>query len=222
MTLDEALVDALRDDYRKADLSAADRVMLDYVDQLTRDATRIGPDDIQALRGQGFDDRTILQISALGSWFNYINRMADALGVGKDEMHEHAGMELHDSTVAVIEHLGADVVLRFSPGYVHRSAGRPGIDPGSGWVQDVEMRIVGAMIDDRPAELPCEIASGQVIVGSEVYRNLVPLLLDVSGAVEVSLTTIFGERLTIRGRGIAVDAVGSPAFVEEFPGVAEA
>lgn len=83
MTLDEALVAALRDDYRKADLSPADRAMLDYVDQLTRDATRIAPEDLQQLRDVGFDDRTILQISALASWFNYINRMADALGVGR-------------------------------------------------------------------------------------------------------------------------------------------
>lgn len=83
MSLDEALVDAIRDDYRKADLSAADRAMLDYADQLTRDATRIGPDDLERLRTHGFDDRTILQITALASWFNYINRMADALGAGK-------------------------------------------------------------------------------------------------------------------------------------------
>ena len=83
MTLDEALVAALRDDYRKADLDPADRAMLDYVVQLTNDATRIAADDIQALRDVGFDDRTILQISSLASWFNYINRMADALGVGR-------------------------------------------------------------------------------------------------------------------------------------------
>jgi uncharacterized peroxidase-related enzyme len=83
VTLDEALVDAIRDDYRKADLSAGDRAMLDYVDRMTRDATRIGAEDIEALRTHGFDDRTILQITALAAWFNYINRMADALGVGR-------------------------------------------------------------------------------------------------------------------------------------------
>jgi uncharacterized peroxidase-related enzyme len=83
VTLDEELVAALRDDYRKAELSPADRAMLDYVVQLTRDATRIGERDVEALRDAGFDDRTILQISALASWFNYINRMADALGVGR-------------------------------------------------------------------------------------------------------------------------------------------
>jgi uncharacterized peroxidase-related enzyme len=84
VSLDEELVAALRDDYRKADLSTEDRAMLDYVAQLTRDATRIAPEHVERLREVGFDDRTILQITALAAWFNYINRVADALGVGRD------------------------------------------------------------------------------------------------------------------------------------------
>ena len=58
--------------------------MLDYVAQLTRDATRITPDHHARLRDAGFDDRAILQITLIASWFNYINRVADALGVGRD------------------------------------------------------------------------------------------------------------------------------------------
>jgi alkylhydroperoxidase family enzyme len=58
--------------------------MLDYVAQLTRDATRVTPDDHARLRDAGFDDRAILQITLIASWFNYINRVADALGVGRD------------------------------------------------------------------------------------------------------------------------------------------
>lgn len=57
--------------------------MLEYVDTLTRDATQIGPDDHARLREAGFDDRGILQITLIASWFNYINRVADALGVGR-------------------------------------------------------------------------------------------------------------------------------------------
>ena len=34
--------------------------MLDYVVQVTTDATRIGPEDHQRLRAAGFDDRAIL------------------------------------------------------------------------------------------------------------------------------------------------------------------
>jgi alkylhydroperoxidase family enzyme len=58
--------------------------MLDYVVQLTRDATRLGPGDHERLRAAGFDDTGILQITLIASWFNYINRVADALGVGRD------------------------------------------------------------------------------------------------------------------------------------------
>ena len=59
--------------------------MLDYVVQLTRDATRISPEHHDRLRAAGFDDRAILQITLIAAWFNYINRVADALGVGKPD-----------------------------------------------------------------------------------------------------------------------------------------
>jgi uncharacterized peroxidase-related enzyme len=84
VTLDDELVEALRSDYRTAPIPERDRVMLDYVAQLTRDATRIGPDDHARLRAAGFDDRARLQITLIASWFNYINRVADALGVGRE------------------------------------------------------------------------------------------------------------------------------------------
>jgi uncharacterized peroxidase-related enzyme len=78
------LVSALEDDYRKAPISEQEKVMLDYVVQVTRDATRISPADHERLRSVGFDDQGILQITLIASWFNYINRVADALGVGKE------------------------------------------------------------------------------------------------------------------------------------------
>lgn len=83
MTLDEDLVRALQEDYENAPLAPADRAMLDYVGTLTTNATRIGPADHERLHSHGFDDRAILQITLIASWFNYINRVADALGVGR-------------------------------------------------------------------------------------------------------------------------------------------
>ena len=58
--------------------------MLDYVVKLTKDAVQCSPADLQELRAAGFDDRGILQITLIASWFNYINRVADALGVGRE------------------------------------------------------------------------------------------------------------------------------------------
>ena len=83
MTLDEALVDAIRKDYRTAPIDEKDRVMLDFVVQLTRDPTKIRREDHAKLKAAGFDDKGILQITLIAAWFNYINRVADALGVGR-------------------------------------------------------------------------------------------------------------------------------------------
>ena len=84
MSLDDELVQALQEDYEHAPISAADRAMLDYAGQVTVDATGVGRDHHARLREHGFDDRAILQITLIASWFNYINRVADALGVGRD------------------------------------------------------------------------------------------------------------------------------------------
>jgi len=84
VTLDEKLVEALQKDYTTAPITPQERVMLDYVVKLTKDATSIWKDDHQKLRAAGFEDRGILQITLIASWFNYINRVADALGVGRE------------------------------------------------------------------------------------------------------------------------------------------
>ena len=79
------MVRALEEDYKTAPITEQDRVMLDYVVQVTKDATRISPADHERLRAVGFDDKGILQITLIASWFNYINRVADALGVGRPD-----------------------------------------------------------------------------------------------------------------------------------------
>ncbi|MSR82921.1 MAG: peroxidase [Candidatus Latescibacteria bacterium] len=58
--------------------------MLDYAVALSKDATRITPQDHARLHAVGFDDQAILQITLIAAWFNSINRVADALGVGRE------------------------------------------------------------------------------------------------------------------------------------------
>jgi uncharacterized peroxidase-related enzyme len=82
--LDEGLIEALKRDYTTAPITEQERAMLDYVVKLTKDATKVWKDDHDRLRGAGFDDKAILQITLIASWFNYINRVADSLGVGRE------------------------------------------------------------------------------------------------------------------------------------------
>jgi alkylhydroperoxidase family enzyme len=86
-SLDEGLSEAIRRGaWREAPgLSDADSAMLTYVETLTKTPARIQKEDLDVLRAHGFDDRGILQINLIASWFNYINRVADGLGVGRGE-----------------------------------------------------------------------------------------------------------------------------------------
>lgn len=89
--MDKDFVAALASDYTTAPpslIDEAERAMLDYVVQLTKDATRIHPGYHERLRTAGFDDQAILRITLIAAWFNYINRVADALGVGREPHNE--------------------------------------------------------------------------------------------------------------------------------------
>lgn len=66
-------------------LDAADRAMLDYVEKLTRRPAEVGPDDVEALRAAGFDDRMIHDVAAVAGYFAFVNRLADGLGVELEE-----------------------------------------------------------------------------------------------------------------------------------------
>ncbi len=57
--------------------------MLDYAALLTIEPAAVTREHVEGLRNLGFDDTAILQINLIASWFNYINRVADGLGVGR-------------------------------------------------------------------------------------------------------------------------------------------
>jgi len=84
VSLDDDLVEALKGDWWTAELDEQDRAMLEYVAKLTKNPSSMWRDDTDALRAVGFDDTAILQITLIASFFDYINRVADALGVGRE------------------------------------------------------------------------------------------------------------------------------------------
>ncbi len=83
-TLDEELAAAIKKNWKSAPITDAERAMLDYVEKLTLRPASVGRDDLENLRTHGFDDTAILQINLIASFFNYINRVADGLGVGRE------------------------------------------------------------------------------------------------------------------------------------------
>ena len=78
---DEPLARAVARDYREANLTAQDRVLLDYAVALTCEPSERKLEDIERVREYGFDDAAILKATAITAFYNQINRIVCALGV---------------------------------------------------------------------------------------------------------------------------------------------
>ncbi len=74
-------MDDIARNWRKAELNDRDRALCAHADKLTRAPQAMGPADVDALRNVGLDDRAIHDATQVIGFFNYINRLADALGV---------------------------------------------------------------------------------------------------------------------------------------------
>ncbi len=82
---DGAWVRHIKTDYRQAELSETDRALCDHAVKLTRAPSSITKADLDHLRSTGLSDRAIGDATQVISFFNYINRIADGLGVDLEE-----------------------------------------------------------------------------------------------------------------------------------------
>ncbi len=62
-------------------MSAADRAMLEYTEKLTLLTREMVEEDVDVLREVGFSDAAILDINQVTSYYAFVNRLADGLGV---------------------------------------------------------------------------------------------------------------------------------------------
>ncbi len=85
LTNDDKLVEGIKEDYTRLDVTPAERAMLNYAVKLTVAPSSVGREDVEGLRRQGFDDRDILDIIYVVCLFNFNDRLADATGlIGED------------------------------------------------------------------------------------------------------------------------------------------
>jgi uncharacterized peroxidase-related enzyme len=81
----------LSKNWRDAELTDSDRVMLDYVEKLTLSPWDIVRDDVEKLRAAGYSDAAILDINQVTGYYAFVNRLADGLGVELEPFHEEKG-----------------------------------------------------------------------------------------------------------------------------------
>lgn len=125
-------------------------------------------------------------------------------------------IELHDSTLAEIAERSGTVIVHFKPAYLHKSKGRPGYDPGTGWSQDVRLTFTDASISGVPPELPALIVNGELTIDGKPFENHLPVPLDVSGSVQLRLVFARLPFVTIVGKSVKLKPLGKAIFVEDF------
>lgn len=81
LTKDESLVAQLKKDYTQAQIDDKMKSALHYAEQLTRHPHSVKDSHVAELREWGWTDREILDICQIASYFNFVNRMAEGLGV---------------------------------------------------------------------------------------------------------------------------------------------
>ena len=78
---DGSLADRAMEDYRQAELELKVRRLLDFAVQVTLDVHAVSSATLDELREAGWEDAALLEAVEIIGFFNYYNRMADALGV---------------------------------------------------------------------------------------------------------------------------------------------
>jgi uncharacterized peroxidase-related enzyme len=84
---DRDLAQAIIDGWREADLDARLRAILAFAHTLTLEPPSMRQEDVAALRDVDLDDRAILETVQVTAYFNFVNRLADGLGVALEGDH---------------------------------------------------------------------------------------------------------------------------------------
>lgn len=125
-------------------------------------------------------------------------------------------IELHDSIIEFILPHGDQTTIELNPAYLHESTGKPGIDAGVGFIQNVHLQLKGAEIVSFLADLPVRITDGWILAGERCFENVVPLPLIHVGRTELEFNTDKGEALKLRASGIVIILSGEKKRVEQF------
>jgi hypothetical protein len=129
----------------------------------------------------------------------------------------NSAIELHDSTVDSVFQIDQTIRVALCPAYVHKTSGIPGIDPGSGYVQDFILEFTSAQVEASSDVFPAGILDGRIRTSSDVFRNMIPLPWDIEGPISF---TVFlspdNRRLSVSGMGMKAIPTGQAIYVEDF------
>lgn len=87
-------MDRFASDWRTSGLDAPTLALLEFTEKLTGRPAEMGRDDVDRLRDAGWDDRAVNDAVQVCAYFNYINRIAEGLGVDPEMWIDATGRPL--------------------------------------------------------------------------------------------------------------------------------
>jgi hypothetical protein len=127
----------------------------------------------------------------------------------------NSAFEFHDSKVSTVNLVGSDLELIFEPAYIHRSVGKPGIDPGQGFNQKVHLKLGEAMWIGVLKDCFGTLSDGTLTHEGKT-SNLLPIPFESTGGISISLIFQSGERLFVEAKSAKCAAAGPEFFIENF------
>lgn len=126
-----------------------------------------------------------------------------------------SGLEFHDSRVSRIELVDGVAMIHFSHAYIHKSKGKPGRDPGTGWSQEAELVLWEAAASGPLPALPNTISEGFLEVGG-IRQELIPLPFKRKVGARLYLLFVDGAQTEIIGKKPVIELLGTPIYLEDF------
>jgi hypothetical protein len=127
-----------------------------------------------------------------------------------------SGLELHDSRISRVDVFDGVATIHFSHAYVHKSAGTPGKDPGTGWSQEAQLILSEVADLESIPRTPNTISDGYLEVGG-IKHEMIPLPFKRKVGAVLRLTFVDGTHFEIVGEKPFIELLGTPIYLEDFP-----
>jgi hypothetical protein len=127
-----------------------------------------------------------------------------------------SGLELHDSRISSVNVFDGVATIHFSHAYVHKSAGTPGKDRGTGWSQEAQLILSEVTDLESIPRTPNTISDGHLEVGG-IKHQLIPLPFKRKVGAILRITFVDGTEFEIVGQKPFIELLGPPTYLEDVP-----
>ena len=128
----------------------------------------------------------------------------------------NAALEFHDSEVERITFVDGLLSVLFSEAYIHQSEGEPGVDPGNGYLQAIDLVFTEAKILGS-IESYGDLSDGSVVMDG-INFQLIPVPFKATGSISAQLVFKDGSVISLSARSIACQPIGPAKWLESYPG----